>query len=377
MTDPVPNAVVVQPPAPKTFTEKYGVWVILAVFAASLATSYMQGKGWITPDQKAQADKIAALMLLAESGGETVTISPTKPAEKRPATDSVIHVTAAKPSEPPRADSVEAITPEQIQQWIDLIAQILDKLPKPQPKPVPVPPVPVPPQPVPPTPQPHPVPPTPHPTPGTLTILVADELGKPITASTVEAGQLFRVSAVGSSGDIAWQTVKHGGVRLSASTDGKEFTGYLSGGEWVDFGLTDYVARKQLSVRISCGEGPRPPPVPPQPEPKPQPQPTPNPSASVIYHPVYDPSQITPSVARVLNAVDWWNAQRTAGDDYLFYSTASTEPKGLKAIAALKTAGVPPPGLVITNKAGDVLAAVSLPKTTDEIASVGAKAKGK
>jgi hypothetical protein len=245
------------------------------------------------------------------------------------------------------------MTPEQ---WADLIRGVIEQL-KPQPTPV----------------DPTPKPVDPIPPPAGLTILVSDDTGKPISSSTVEAGALFRVSAVGAKGEIGWQSVKSGDVRLSASTDGQEFTGYLSPGQWVDFGLTDYESRKQLSVRISCNQGPRPPPnvVPVDPV---DPDPPGPEVGQVSLAVVYDVKKIKPETAIVLNSTDVWNTFTAAGSEWLFYSIMTPEPLGKQAV---EDAGDTLPALVIYRKSDRKhLATVPLPKTVEDLRATVAKYTG-
>lgn len=325
--EPLPQQQTQQPNRATGLLKDWG-WLIAAALVVA------QAMGYLTPEQAATIKAIVPVVMSE------------KPNDSEP-------VPAIEPT-----PVAESMTP---QQWAELIKGIIEQL-KPVPQPTPVDP----------TPKPKPVDPLPTP-PAGLAILVSDETGKPITSSTVEAGSLFRVSAVGAKGEISWQSVKSGDVRLSASTDGKEFAGYLSPGQWVDFGLTDYESRKQLSVRISCNQGPRPPPnvVPVDPvDPDP-----PGPEVGrVSLAVVYDVKKISPETAIVLNSTDVFNEFTAAGSEWLFYSIQTPEPLGKQAV---EDAGDTLPALVIYRK-GDRnhLATVPLPKTVEDLRATVAKYTG-
>jgi len=255
------------------------------------------------------------------------------------------------------ADPVaESMTPEQ---WADLIKGIIEQL-KPVPQPTPV------------DPTPKPVDPLPTP-PAGLAILVSDGTGKPITSSTIEAGALFRVSAIGTAGDRAWQLVTSGEVHLVASTDGTEYTSYLLPGQWISFGLTDYESRKQLSVRISCNQGPRPPPNVVPVDPVDDPPVT----AKSVWMVVIDDMTKTPTIGQtqVINSIKVWDEINAKGGSWTFYDVASPEAAARKA--AVDAGNVSTPALVIYDKAtGAKLAAIPSPSTVEELRAIQTKYAG-
>lgn len=312
--------------------KQYGWLIVLAVMVAHQF-------GWIT---KEQADAIKNVVPVGEQQAEES--QQLVEGEKKP-----------KPK-PPVVDPVPAnqLTPEQ---WAKLIAEIIDRL-KPVVKPEPV---------KPPVPDVTPVePPASDPK-----ILIVDETGKPITSGLVEPGQLFRVSAINASADIGWQPVKHGAVKLSVSTDGREYVGSLESGQWIDFGLTDFASRKQLSARVACNQAPQPPPVVPDVKPVDPVTPT---AGSLSLRVLHDVTDITADTALVLNAYDAWN--EVAGDgDWLFVDVTNTEREAnnVKADAS----GTTVPALVIYDKTtGRKLAAMPLPKSVDALKETVAKYQG-
>lgn len=217
------------------FANGAGVLVLLAFVAQSL--------GWITPDQAEQIRKHV-------------------PEKVATAEDQILDPATAP-----------ELTTDQILELIRVtIAEALKKVTPPEPTPV------VPAPDVVPAPIVVPTPPVPAPTPQpepeeSVRIRLCDETGAEITKTELESGQLFRVSAVGVGDSIGWHPVKSGDVRLSASTDGKEFAGYLTAGQWIEFSLTDYGSKTQASLRVTCLTAPQPPPGP-----GPAPSPSPGPS---------------------------------------------------------------------------------------------------
>lgn len=311
------------------FKEMLRTYAPLAVALIALAASM----GWISKEQADTITKVIPILV----------------AEKQPVEPEAV-ISEADPV-------AESMTPEQ---WADLIRGVIEQL-KPVPQPTPV------------DPTPKPVDPLPNP-PAGLAILVSDETGKPISSSTVEAGSLFRVSAVGAKGEISWQSVKSGDVRLSASTDGKEFAGYLSPGQWVDFGLTDYESRKQLSVRISCNQGPRPPPPNVVPVDPVDDSPV---TSKAVWMVVIDDMTKTPTIGQtqVINSIKVWDEISAKGGSWTFYDVASPEAAARKA--AVDAGNVPTPALVIYDKAtGAKLAAMPSPSTVDELRAIQTKYAG-
>ena len=200
--------------------------------------------------------------------------------------------------------------------------------------------------------------PIPHPV-ESVRIRVCDDQGGEITGTEVAAGQLFRVSAVGVGDSIGWHPVKSGEVRLSASTDGKEYCGYLTAGQWVEFSLTDFASKTQASLRVTCLTAPKPPPIPDEDRTQPKPEPK---AKNVRLFVVHNPNKITPDNAIVLNANDMWDAFTTAGTDWKFVDVGSDDEDERRVIA--DAAGVGLPAVVIYDKAtGQKLAAEELPKS--------------
>lgn len=324
MSDTTPTPV---PPSKlKTFLKEWG-WTLIVLLVVA------QQLGWITPEQSQQIKDLIPVVVAGD--GQEEPAEATVEADKKP-----------KPKPAP-----QGMTPEQIEK---LITDIIERL-KPAPRPD------------------DEVTPTPTPVVEAPKILVCDETGKALAGANVDPGQLFRVSAVGASSDIGWQTVKSGTVRLSASTDGKEFTGYLASGQWVEFGLTDFAAKKQLSLRISCNQGPQPPPVEPV-NPVDPVTPVEPSSGALSLRVLHDVTDITADTAIVLNALEAWNEVAGEGD-WLFFDVSSPEREAVKLKADAGNTTVPT--LVIYDKATRrKLAAIPLPKSVDDLRSTVAKYKG-
>lgn len=266
-----PQAVIV---APQTFFEKWKFIITPAVIVLLFMAS---NKGWLTP---AQVEIIRPLVSAQSSQEgdtttETVTVEKkTEPAKEKP---TKLTPTPITPEPKPREvgeDDVDKprmkLTPEEVKIWADILQQLIDQLnlpaptpPTPVPPSPPTPPNPVPPQPVPPGPTPQP--PSP-PSPGTLKIIVSDKLGKPISATTVEAGKWFRVSADGSSGRIRWTVTESptGHAEVGLSGNGLEYSGTMQVGDWIDFDLYDKDNDSGQRMRLACNHGPQPP-TPPKP----------------------------------------------------------------------------------------------------------------
>ena len=264
---PLPATQPTQPQIVVAQQSTLDVWLNrLIPIVATLIIGWLVTSGKIDKDT---ADKVSHLLVSSKAPDseatttETVTVeTKVEPADKpvnpdlKPR-DLVMVPSADKPVE------VKAVTPEDIQMWADLIQQLLDRLKPPSPSPTPpspVPPTPVPPQPPGPTPQ----PPKPNPIDGTLKIIVSDKLGKPIAATTVEAGKWFRVSAEGSSGRIRWTVTESptGRAEVGLSGNGLEYSGTMQVGDWIDFDLYDKGNDAGQRMRLACNHGPQPPPSP-------------------------------------------------------------------------------------------------------------------
>ena len=206
---------------------------------------------------------------------------------------------------------------------------------------------------------------------GLLGIQITNEEGRVITASTVDAGQLFRVSAKNAKGKVAWQPVKHGDIHLVASTDGTEYAGYLQSGQWIDFGLTDYGSQKQVSMRISCNQGPMPPPVDPvvvDPV-GPQPAPVPPVTKAVVSVFVLYNKDISADAATIMTATDVWDSFKKNGSEWRFVN--SEDDTAIAEKIKADGTGTSVPSLLIYERSSmKLLKAQPLPLTVDELRSV-------
>lgn len=242
---------------------------------------------------------------------------------------------------PDIAPAPKPLTPEDIAEIIrrslkENTPEPVEEEASPNPAPVPAPPIPVEP----------------------VRVRVVDQDGEEITSGEVEAGLLFRVSATGCGDDIGWHPVKSGDVRLSASTDGKEFCGYLTAGQWVEFSLTDFNTKKQASLRVTCLTAPQPPP---DDDVKPAPKPEPK-AKNVRIFVVYNPNKMSPEASMVLNANDMWDQFTANGNDWQWIDI-ETEDEFEKQVIA-DCAGESLPAVAIYEKATNrKLTAEPLPKS--------------
>lgn len=206
---------------------------------------------------------------------------------------------------------------------------------------------------------------------GLLGIQITNEEGRVITASTVDAGQLFRVSAKNAKGKVAWQPVKHGDIHLVATTDGTEYAGYLQSGQWIDFGLTDYGSQKQVSMRISCNQGPMPPPVDPVVVDPVGPPPAPKPvvaNTAVSLYVLYN-KDISADAAMIMTSTDLWDSFKKNGSEWRFVN--SDDDTAIAEKIKADGAGTTVPSLLIYEKFSMKLLKVQpLPLTTDALSSV-------
>ena len=314
----------------------YGWWIALALMVAGHF-------GWLTPEQ---IGKIKRVIPVESSETQTITVETThKPVDVKPV--------EAKPAE------VAAIKPEDIKQWLDLIRIVIDEIkpkpapvdPKPEPKPFPV--------------DPKPMPVDPLPAPVDAKIIITDETGKPVTAATVDAGALFLVTAPGGA-NIGWQVSKHGSARIATLPANAGYAFSLDAGSFVEYFLTDYAAKTQTSIRITCNIGPRPPNVVPV---FPDVEPFPPTGRKLSLAVVYEPKKISPSTAIVLNATDSWNGFIKDGHEWQFFDRVSPEPLAKQAVTDSGTATLPT--LCIYEKTTRVkLGVIPLPTSVDELKAV-------
>lgn len=304
---------------PKTFGEKVKAFIKDNAVLIILGFMLAQNAGWITSEQ---VKELKQLVLLSES----------KEAER--------DAEELKPDQAP-SPTPDKLTLEQV---ADLIRKAIEEAMKAKE----------------PTPAADDNPPAPQPNPPeSVRIKLCDETGQELTDSEIEAGQLFRVSAVGAT-DISWHPVKSGDVRLSASTDGKEFAGYLEAGQWVEFSLTDFTSKTHASLRVTCNTAPQPPPPEPDDE---KTKPTPQPKAkNVRLFVVYNVNKITSDAAIVLNANDMWDGFTSSGNDWKFVDIATDDQYEKQVVS--DASGIGLPAVVIYDKTtGKKLTAEELPKS--------------
>lgn len=208
----------------------------------------------------------------------------------------------------------------------------------------------------------------PEPADGVLAIMITDETGKQITASDVDAGVLFRVSPKNAVGKVGWIAVKHGDVRLIASSTETEYAGYLNKNSWVDFTLVDYGSQKQVSLRIACNQGPIPPPVD-NTEPVVGPQPKPPVTGTAVSLYVLYNKDVSADAAMILTSTDVWDSFKKNGSEWRFIN--SDDDTAIAAKIKMDGAGTSIPTLLIYDKASTKLLKVQpLPLTTEALTSV-------
>ncbi len=358
-------------------------WSAIVLLAATFVINLLAQTGVITPAQKESAEKIRDIvipMLMAERGdakpGEVVTTEKTTVAESgKPTTIT----TTTKKSVPPvttvaaetvviepverSKPQVVGMTQEQLQQLIELFKQLFDDR---KPKPIPNPDDPV-----------DPIDPI-KPKPGSLSILVSDKLGKPLPATTVEAGKWFRVSATGSSGKIRWTVTESpiGKAEFGISGNGLEYTGVMQVGDWIDFDMYDKANDTEKRMRLACNHGPQPPPINPVDPINPITPVDPKPVVKAVFLAVvHDVKKITPSTAIVLNATAAWNEFTSAGSSWMFYDVTTAEPRGSQAVA--DGGGMAPPFVVVYDDATKVkLDAIPLPSSVESLRALRSKYTG-
>ena len=306
--------------------------------------------GFISLDQVKSIGDAIKKIETAETTTEKITVeATTKP---------------AKLVEPVVTNSVEVaeIKPEDIKQWLDLIRIVIDEI---KPKPAPVDPKPEP-KPIDPKPvDPKPLPVDPLPAPVDAKIIITDETGKPVTAATVDAGAIFLATAPGGA-NIGWQVSKHGSARIATLPANAGYAFSLDAGSFVEYFLTDYAAKTQTSIRITCNIGPRPPNVVPV---VPDVEPFPPTGRKLSLAVVYEPKKISPSTAIVLNATDSWNGFIKDGHEWQFFDRVSPEPLAKQAVTDSGTATLPT--LCIYEKTTRVkLGVIPLPTSVDELKAV-------
>ena len=305
--------------APKKWWDE---WKWLATPVTLLLLTIAVHQGWIT---QGDADKLKPLVMVA------------KP------------VDAPEAAEPTRDTEAEAKAAKDID-WKAIIDQltpiIIDRL-KPRPEPEPKP-----------KPTPDPEPPKP-PLPSDSTIKITDETGKVVAAATVDSGSLFLATA---TGNIGWQSSRHGAVRLVTLPNNLGYAFSLDAGAWVEFFLTDYTAKTQTSLRVTANHSPMPPP---EPKPEPRPEPRPEPATNRVLGLVVfaDLAERNPEYAGLMASKYW----QTLSDRHrvAIYTRTTNEPVG-KAFLA-ETAGAKGATLLIRDDTVSAkLAVVPLPKTEAE-----------
>ena len=125
-------------------------------------------------------------------------------------------------------------------------------------------------------------------------------------------------------------------------------------------------------VEIKCGKGAQPPPIFVDPVPPPTPpDPKPQPVAKVTVSIIEDAPNRPPEVIKVLNDFSLWEGYRQRGNTVRIWNggtTPSPEPEAVIDIAALKSAGVGLPGIVVRSKSdNNLLYAGKLPLSSAEV----------
>lgn len=308
--------------------------LILPIVAVVLWFATM--KGWVTPDQAEAFKKEIAILQEKASHAEEAKLIPRLDGEP---------AVAPAREEPPMAVAAKMTTEE----WAALIQQVIEAInkvtpPKPEPPPLPDP------------------KPKPDPAPVESKIVVTDENGKAVTASTVDPGALLLVTSSGSS--VGWQFAKHGAVRVASLPNNLGYAFSLDAGAWIELFLTDYAAKTQTSVRITANQGPMPPPpvpVPPNPPSPPSPPSPPPKEAMTLGLIVFsDVSSRGPDTARLLMSRYWQDLNKRHKVAVYDRSTGETVGKAFLAETAGATGDVL---LIRDDTRSSKLAVIPLPKT--------------
>lgn len=289
------------------------ILVIVAIIGGTIFVGTLKKSGKLSDEDAAEAVQMIKTfgpMLMAkapDSGSTTVVSDPAATVVVKPALSASEPTSGFSPDDfdkwlpfiekgialikpilnPPGPTPLPGPTPSE-QSLLDQIAQLqklVDTVLKP-PAPTPIVPTPGPIVPV-------PTPVVPVPGPNDSKIVVTDETGKSIAASTVEPGTLFQVSSTVAAANAGWSVSRNGDVRIVTLPGSAGFVCYLNPGAWVEFHLTDYGTRQQVVLRISCNQGPQPPPGPKPIDPVPtvEVKPTPKPATDLRVLVVYESSQ--------------------------------------------------------------------------------------
>lgn len=304
---------------PKTLTERYGIWVMVAVIGVQLLTSILANQKVLTPEQKQSLDKAAQLLLLAESQ---------KPGETT--TETITVRESATVTTSPLAPA----------------APVSESVAKPSSK---------------------------------LRLNITDEAGKRVsstaTAATVDAGELYLVTA--NVSQVAWAHSSSGQVRL-LGIPGVGFAFSITEFAFVEFHATDS-ALKTVSVRITANHGAQPPPRPvPQPDSKPDPKPDPRPDPQPTNDRVLglivftDKASVDPDVTKVTNSTYWQQLAETHRVATFLRATNDIAGKAFLREVTIPTGNV----LLIREDrpdGGEKLACVPMPKTVEALKAELAK----
>lgn len=417
------------PPAPgpvqpivirSTWQER--AWSFLPIVVL-FGTMMLVNKGCLKPEQADLINKTLPMVVMSapapsiDDDGkpkQSVEVTAGKDAAGKDAMIIKPTFTAAAPTAP-------EFGPEDLERWLPIIQKGIDLLrpiikPDPAPGPTPIPdPTPVPgptpneqklldqikqlqelinslikppaPTPVPdPTPKPTPGPtPTPGPGPapvpdGAGKIIFTDELGKPITASMVDAGILFQVASTVKPENSGWSASRNGDVSLVKLPGDIGYVCSLKAGAWVEFHLVDYGSRQKIEARITCNQAPQPPPTPtPVPDVKPVPTPTPVPvqTQAIGLYVVYDPGNLTPEVSALVKDSKYWLELQKRGNDARIYQPTTADAVGKWAIDQLTKKGQALPAVVVVDQNRFMLDAVPLPSNSAAVESLVKKFGGK
>lgn len=243
MVDPDP-VVVVQPPTPVVTPPTH--WTPPDIpksymkLAAMIVVGFMLFKG-VAPEKLNILWSLFTGGDMAFASKETTTVTKTESGPN-----------------PPKVDDPKAsITPEQIQQWIELFKPIIQEIVDAnKPKPVVTPPVVNPPVVV--------TPPVVNPPvvdPQTLRLAVYDATGLAVPSSSVPSGKLLIVKLEGFKGPkIEWTKRPIGDVQF-ADVGNQSAAIVLGSNSELDLIVTDYGWQQQVSLRIVANNGGQPPPV--------------------------------------------------------------------------------------------------------------------
>ena len=211
-------------------------------------------------------------------------------------------------------------------------------------------------------------------------VLLAEDDGTPIVDKPT-AGKMFTVAAKPGQkikGKLTKVNAKSTSQMIAGIADAR-LVAKLDAGDLLHVQSWGGVADPTLTI-IQANQGGQPPPDDDKKkdEPNPKPDPAPTPTVKSVHAAVIeDAANRSPATSVLMRALAPWESPSAIGCPAIIYDKGTKEAEGVKAVAALASANVTLPGLVlIDDSTGNVLAAVPFTLIEDGAAQVK-KASGK